>query len=167
LVARFVARVTFAAGSVVLVYYLVPVGLVDHVAVWVLLSLGLLLLVAVSAWWVHAVIESEQPTARAGDALASSIPLFLVVFALSYFAMSRAGPGRFSSEGLTRTDSLYFTVTVFSTVGFGDISPVSEGARALVTIQMVLDLVVLSLGVRVLTKAVNVGRARHAQPDLP
>ena len=29
---------------------------------------------------------------------------------------------------MTRTDALYFVVTVFATVGFGDITPVSETA---------------------------------------
>ena len=167
MVARFLLRVSLAAGSVVVLYYVIPVRVVDAVSVRALLFISLLVLAAVCVWWVHAVIESEQPTARAGDALANTIPLFLAVFALSYFAMSRAEPGSFSSPDLTRTDTLYFAVTVFSTVGFGDITPVSEGARAVVTVQMILDLVVLSLGVRVLTKAVNVGRARHAHSDLP
>ena len=37
-------------------------------------------------------------------------------------------PGSFT-EPLTRTDSLYFVVTVFATVGFGDITPLSLSAR--------------------------------------
>jgi voltage-gated potassium channel len=59
---------------------------------------------------------------------------------------------------LTRTDSLYFTVTVFATVGFGDINPTSQAARVLVTVQMILDLLVLGLGIRVFTSAVQFGR---------
>ena len=37
------------------------------------------------------------------------------------------------SEPLTRTGALYFTVTVFSTVGFGDITAKTEAARLVVT----------------------------------
>ena len=37
--------------------------------------------------------------------------------------MARAYRASFTVEGLTRIDTLYFTTTVFSTVGFGDISP--------------------------------------------
>jgi hypothetical protein len=40
---------------------------------------------------------------------------------------------------LTRTDALYFTVTVFSTVGFGDITAKTETARLVVTGQSCPD----------------------------
>ena len=52
------------------------------------------------------------------------VPLFLLLFASTYFLMERASAASFT-QPLTRTDALYFTVTVFSTVGFGDISPKS------------------------------------------
>jgi voltage-gated potassium channel len=72
--------------------------------------------------------------------------------------MAAADAGNFNAETLTRTDSLYFTVTVFATVGFGDITATSETARVLVTVQMILDLIVLGLGVRAFVGAVEVGR---------
>ena len=55
------------------------------------------------------------------------------------------------------------TVTIFSTVGFGDISAASEAARVLVTVQMILDLIVLGLGIRILVGAVDVGRQKGAE----
>ena len=64
---------------------------------------------------------------------------------------------------LTRTDTLYFTVTVFATVGFGDISPASQAARLVVTAQMILNLIVLGLGVRLIVGAAQ--RARQSNPD--
>jgi hypothetical protein len=73
-------------------------------------------------------------------------------------------PANFSTHTLTRTDALYFTVTVFATVGFGDISATSQVARCFVTAQMILDLLVLGLGVRVFVGAVQ--RSRQQQgPD--
>jgi len=54
---------------------------------------------------------------------------------------------------LTRTEALYFTVTVLSTVGFGDITPKTDVARIIVTIQMVLDLLVLGVVVRLILDA--------------
>jgi voltage-gated potassium channel len=57
------------------------------------------------------------------------------------------------SEPLTRTDALYFTITVFSTVGFGDITAKTEPARLVVTAQMIADLVILGLAVKVIVGA--------------
>ena len=73
--------------------------------------------------------------------------------------MSRGDASSFTEE-LSRTDALYLTVTIFSTVGFGDISPKVESARLVVSTQMILDLVILGLGVRILLNAVERGRDR-------
>jgi voltage-gated potassium channel len=62
---------------------------------------------------------------------------------------------------LTRTDALYFTVTVFSTVGFGDITAKTETARLVVTGQMIADLVFLGLGLRIIVGAVGRGRQQR------
>jgi Ion channel len=69
------------------------------------------------------------------------------------------------SQPLTRTDPLYFfTVTVFSTEGFGDITAKSQAARLVVTAQMVTDLVVLGLVIKVIVSAVR--QVRAARPLL-
>ena len=85
------------------------------------------------------------------------MPLFLLLFASAYYVMERASPGSFS-HSLTRTDALYFTVTTFTTVGYGDITATSQSARLVVTAQMLLDLLALGLGVRVLLGAVQLAR---------
>ena len=87
------------------------------------------------------------------------LPFFLVLFASTYFLMERASAASFT-QPLTRTDALYFTVTVFSTVGFGDITAKSETARVVVIVQMLADLVLLGAGVKVLLGAVQRGRAQ-------
>jgi voltage-gated potassium channel len=63
-------------------------------------------------------------------------------------------------ERLTHTDGLYFTVTVFSTVGFGDITAKSQAARLVVTGQIIADLVILGLAIKVIVGAVS----RRRQP---
>jgi voltage-gated potassium channel len=63
---------------------------------------------------------------------------------------------------LTKTDALYFTVTVFATVGFGDIVPRTELARIVTMSQMLADLVVIGLIVRVMISAVKEGHQRRA-----
>lgn len=75
--------------------------------------------------------------------------------------MSRLAPDSFSIP-LTRTDALYFTTTVFSTVGFGDITAKTETARLVVTGQMFTDLVFLGVGIRIITGAVTRGRQRQS-----
>jgi voltage-gated potassium channel len=97
---------------------------------------------------------------RAVEALALTAPLFLVMFASVYVVLAQDNVANFSTHELTRTDALYFTLTVFSTVGFGDITATSQSARVIVMVQMVLDLVILGLGVQVYRGAVSVGRKR-------
>jgi voltage-gated potassium channel len=51
---------------------------------------------------------------------------------------------------------------VFSTVGFGDIAPVATAARVTTMVQMLGDLVVVGLVLRVMLGAVREGRERRA-----
>jgi len=46
---------------------------------------------------------------------------------------------------LTKTDALYFVVTTFATVGFGDLHPISQGCRQLVTGQVIANFVVVTV----------------------
>ena len=155
------------AAAVVLValYYLLPLDHIKNVPL--TLTAGLLILLAVTVWQVRAIIRARYPGLRAVEALATTVPLFLLLFAPAYFTMAGTNPANFSAHPLTRTDALYFTVTVFSTVGFGDITAVSQFARLVVTAQMLLDLLVLGLGIRVFVGAVQLARqqAHPADPD--
>jgi voltage-gated potassium channel len=158
------------ATTVVLValYYLLPL---DHITnVPLTLTAGVVILLAVTAWQVRAIIRARYPALRAVEALAATAPLFLLLFASAYFTMSGTHPANFSPRSLTRTDALYFTVTVFSTVGFGDITAASQSARLVVTAQMLLDLLVLGLGIRVFIGAVQRARQQAppaTDPDMP
>ena len=126
----------------------------------VVLFIAPLVLLAVSVWQIRAVMRSPQPGLRGVEALAIIAPLYLLLFAVTYFLMAFDSPDTFTAEPLTRVDALYLTVTVFSTVGFGDISAASQPGRILVTIQMILNLIVLGAGVRLLTGAVETGAER-------
>jgi hypothetical protein len=150
------------ATTIVLValYYLLPLDHLKNVPV--ALVAGLLILTAVTAWQLRAVIKARYPTVRAIEALAAAVPLFLLLFAWTYLTMANANPANFSTHPLTRTDTLYFTVTVFSTVGFGDITAVTQSARLVVTAQMLLDLLALGLVVRAFVSAVQLARQQPA-----
>jgi hypothetical protein len=69
------------------------------------------------------------------------------------------------SQPMTRSNALYFTVTVFATVGFGDITATSQAARLVVTGQMIIDLIIIGLGARVILGAVTRGRRRRLPQD--
>ena len=87
------------------------------------------------------------------------------MFSTIYYVIGLDDPGTFSEE-LSRSDALYFTVTVFSTVGFGDITAETTTARLLATAQMLLDLIVLGLGIQVFLGAVERGQAAQ-DPQIP
>jgi voltage-gated potassium channel len=94
----------------------------------VVLVVGVALLAGMIAWQVRAIERSTYPGIRAVQSLASTTPLFLLLFASTYYVLSLGDPETFT-EPLTRTDALYLTVTIFATVGFGDISAKVETAR--------------------------------------
>jgi hypothetical protein len=127
-----------------------------------LLIVSLVGLAVIVAWRVREITRSEYPGMRAIDTLAAVAPLYILAFATTYFLAERADSAYFS-QPLSRTGALYFSVTVFSTVGFGDITAKTDAARLIVAAQMLLDLILLGFGVRVFLSAVNLGRQRHSR----
>jgi len=153
-------RAIGSAAALVVVYYVAPLQGRFSTTDIAILPVGL----AVFGWltWrgIRRIINSTTPRAVAVQVLALVFPLFIVVFAASYFLLAREHPASFNAQ-LSRTDALYFTMTVFSTVGFGDLVAVSETARLVVTGQMVGDLIVIGAGVHLLAGAVRLGEQRH------
>ena len=147
--------------ALVAIYYLLPLDNTSIGVVVGMLAIGLLALVVLITFQVRSIIKATYLALRAVGALGTSVPLFLLLFAATYFVMGSISAGSFS-EPMRRTDALYFTVTVFATVGFGDITAKSEAARALVTGQMVAGIVVVGIGARIIVGAVQ--QARRQQP---
>jgi voltage-gated potassium channel len=75
----------------------------------------LVIFAGITVWQVRTITGSRYPGLRAAQALGLVLPLYLLVFASTYYVMQRASAANFS-QPLTRTDALYFTVTVFSTM---------------------------------------------------
>jgi hypothetical protein len=142
-------------------YFLVPMTSEPALdGIFVLIG-GLVLVAALLAWQVRAILVAPYPAARAVATILVIVPLFLVVFATIYYVTGRVEPDNWS-EPLTKLDAMYYTVTVFATVGFGDISAVSPTARALTTVQMVTGLAMVGLIARVVVGAVQVNLRRQA-----
>lgn len=153
------ARALAVMAVIVVVYYLVPLRTTVDLGTLVRLLTGLAVLAWLIAWQLRAIVRSPYPTLRAVETLAMVIPAFLVLFAATYALLSQARPAAFT-EPMSRTDALYFTVTVLATVGFGDISPESPAARIVVTLQMIADLLLLGAVLRAVLDAAKRGRGR-------
>jgi hypothetical protein len=149
-----VARILVVVGVLLAVYLSAPIDERPVGMVAVRLFVGLAVVVVVLVWQIRAVTRSQYPTQRAVEAVATCIPLLILVFASAYVAVGDNVSDSFT-EDLSRLDAVYFTVTVLATVGFGDISPRSEVARGLVTAQMLVDLVLVGLVAKVLVDAVR------------
>jgi voltage-gated potassium channel len=149
---RALGRTLVSVGGIVFAYYWIPAGDArgTDLAGVIFLALGLTVFAAVFYRQISRVTRADHPVLRAIEALCSILALFVCLFSLLYYASSVNDITAFS-EPLTRTDALYFTVTVFSTVGFGDITPVATTQRVMTMAQMLLDVAFLAVLVRVLT----------------
>ncbi len=153
--------VVFAWVLLIGVYFLVPAGR-DSIADDVLrLVIGVSFVALVIGWQASHIVKAEIPELRAAQSLGVVLPLFLVVFSSIYLSLSDSSRLAFS-QALDHISALYFTITVFSTVGFGDIVPRTDSCRILVSIQMLLDLVIIGAVVRILINAAKMGLARNA-----
>ncbi|MGI5324123.1 potassium channel family protein [Actinomadura nitritigenes] len=164
---RTIARMLVISACMVALYAVAPLDVRFGAASALALVGSLAGLGVLTGWQARSIVRSPSPWLRAMEALVTSLVVFLLLFASSYLLMDSGGPGHFS-ERLSKVDSLYFTVTVFSSVGFGDIVPVSDAARILTTVQMLGDLVFLGAVGRVLLEAARRGaerRDRTGRPD--
>jgi hypothetical protein len=142
-------------------FYVIPIGHESGLRAFVRLGLDIAIVGAVFAWQIRRISVAALPELRAIEALGIVIALFLVLFSGVYLAMSHESPLTFTRP-LDHTRSLYFTITVFSTVGFGDITPRTDTARLVVSAQMLLDLAIIGAVVRLIF---NAARSRITPAD--
>lgn len=159
-----VLRAVAVTVIVFTLYFTLPFDKASHFNTALALLIGLAAVAALLTWQARAIARDPHPRARAFEALTTSFPIAILVFATTYFLMGQADPENFS-QPVTRVDTLYFTVVTFATVGFGDITPVSELARLTVTIQIIVDLILVGLVVRVFVQSVQRGLARRDEAD--
>ena len=137
-------------------YYLIPFAHLNGTRSVLRLITVVALVAAVLAMQIRRISKAELPELRAVEALAVVIVVFLCGFAVVYLNLSH-GAGTTFTQPLDHTRALYFTISVFSTVGFGDITPRTDTARIIVSAQMLLDLVIIGTVVRLIF---NVARTR-------
>jgi hypothetical protein len=124
--------------------------------------------IAVYGWFfrrqLKSIDASRFPTLRAAEALVLVAAMFLAIFAMIYVMISQEHSGAFT-EPLDPFTGYYFALTVLATVGFGDITPVSTGARSVTMVQMALDLAFIAVLIRVVGGAARraVEKREHQQ----
>lgn len=162
-------RAALIAVGLITVYYVLPLDGRITALTSALLGGGLLMVLVVFWWEVRAIVSSPFPRLKAVEALATTLTLFLLLFAGTYFLVEHSTPGSFS-EPMTKTDSLYFTLTTFTTVGYGDIVARSQTGRVLTMFQMLGGLLLVGVAARILAGAVRAGMRRQGREppeDLP
>jgi voltage-gated potassium channel len=168
-VGRTLLRSLAVTVGLLLLYAFVPVPERFGLGALLGLTVGLVVFVILVGWQIRAIVRAEHPVLRAVEVLAFAVPLLVVVFAFTYLSLSRADSGSFS-EHLSRIDAMYYTVSTTCTVGFGDVTAETNAARILVTLQMLFDLALIAILVRLVILATRAGVYRRtvgAEPGPP
>jgi voltage-gated potassium channel len=105
---------------------------------------GLAVLVRLGVRQTRRATQRDAVAAERISALVTVTNLIAVSFSGVYYAI------RDQFHGLqTPLDALYFSVTTMTTVGYGDITAVSQTARAVTIVQMIFDLVIVTTAISV------------------
>jgi voltage-gated potassium channel len=116
-------------------HYLLPLQVTS-------LILGALFLAFVTAIFIWTVVSAPSVT---GDTLAGAVAAYLLVgitYGLAYGLIARLSPGSFrdtvlAGKPLQPSEFIFFSFVTLTTVGYGDIVPLSAHARSLVILESV------------------------------
>jgi len=143
-------------------YYLAPLDGPLDISTLIGFVLGLVAFALALIWQVRAIVSSDAPRLRTVQAVVIGVSTLLMIFAATYSVISTSRPESFT-EPLSRTDALYFTITVFATVGFGDIAPRSDLARIITMVQMIVGLITFGLLAKIVFAAMQKGLRRREE----
>ncbi len=163
-VAMAIARTAVSVAVLVVIYFVVPMNRLQGATSVLFLVAGLFVVAVVLALQIRATMASPHPALRAVESLGISVPLLLLLFSAVHFLLEASVPDSYT-QALTRLDALYFSVTMFATVGFGDIAPVTQAARVLTTVQMLVNVAFIGVVARVLFGAALGERPPRAGVD--
>jgi voltage-gated potassium channel len=160
-VAASLTRTSLSTIALLALFYRSPLDRPVDLGLLMWLVVGLVAIGAVIGWQARAIAVSDMPRLRAVETAAVGLAALLILYASVYVVMSHSDLHSFT-EVLGRTDALYFTMTVFATVGFGDITPVTETARIVTMTQMLVGILAVGLAAKMLVGAVQDAVARGA-----
>jgi hypothetical protein len=164
-----VMRVAWPIGRAVLLlaaatalYLLVPTGFAPQrtIIVATVFVLGIAGATVLIVWQVR----SYRRAAASGQAqllgLLTAVYASVLFFALTYLVLGAGDPNEIA-DLQTHVDALYFSMSIVSTVGFGDVHAVGQTARAIVCLQIGFDLLFISLALAAVKSAGMPGRSRQ------
>ena len=132
-------------------YFLLPIGHESSLRAFVRLGADVALIAAIFAWQIRRISSPSSPSCAPSRPSAS---WSCCSSSCSPASTSACRTRTFTfTQKLDQTKALYFTITIFSTVGFGDITPQTDAARLVVSAQMLLDLAIIGAAVRLIFNA--------------
>lgn len=153
------ARTALTIAGLLAAYWIVPFEGRFGGSVAVRTGIGVVVLAAAIVWQLRSIPRSEHPRVRAALAVVVAASASALLFAALYRMASSSDAAAFN-EPLDHVDALYLSMSVFTTVGFGDVHAVSSAARLLVTAHMIVNVVVLAGVARVAIALADRSRAR-------
>lgn len=147
-----------------LVYARIPIDDATGAGLIVMFAILLGIFAIVILWQIRAIVKARLPGVRAAAAIAFAVPVYLVLWSLVYLAMAAGYTDAFN-EPLDRVGAFYFTTTVFTTVGFGDITAANDASRIAVSCQMILNLVIIGALVKLMLGVAQQALARNVSSD--
>lgn len=159
------ARMVLATVALLTAYWLIPLEWFDEGwSAFAVLVLGLGVYLFLVVRRMIRLRDSPRPMADLGEALVIVVVTLVTLFALTYAILSRNIDDAFN-VALDKESALYFSMTVTTTTGFGDIVATTNRVRDMVTFQMFITLLILAVAVRGVTAAAQYGRKRQTSGD--
>ncbi|PKH40955.1 Ion channel [Nocardioides alpinus] len=147
--------------AVLVCYFTVPVSSGDAP---VRLGVNLAITVLSAAFIVALVVRELAAELRGGGGrlraphLVILLELTLLVFALTYYTLAVRSDGQMSGI-VTKLDALYYAATTMTTVGYGDIHPTGQLARAVTTLHLGVNVVFVAVVARLVNNRIGVARS--------
>jgi voltage-gated potassium channel len=147
-------RLALGLGLLAAIYVLVPVHAQATGTVLFRAFGALSLLVALAVGMVRQLRLASFDGDRHIDGLVMAIATATLTFALAFYVLDVRDPQEIA--GLeTRLDAVYFTASTMLTIGYGDVHATGQGARALVLLQMIFNVVFVAAAAGLLTSRVR------------
>lgn len=154
-------KALLASILLILAYFLVPVEPWASGVRLVVRSIATALVVIVIAWLVTRQVGREIAGRTASYALLQLGVLLIagvLAFALGDYVLAVTYPEQFVNLR-TKIDALYFSLATLTTIGYGDVHPAGQLARASVCLQMLFSIGVLATGASLLFKRLTTKRS--------